>query len=216
MFLFRKRAVMPSPEDTLPGRPNPIPTAERHFVNGRPLPLHVRHRIIELALLGVRDRALTLGQVRRVLEPLLAYLDERELRKATRRILQRVEAADEEGGHAEVVVLQVDIEVGQDQLVLDELPDDPGHLVAVELDDGALDLDLAHVLSLHHGPAAGPHRGRASGGGSGVLFQRSAMSACLARTASAASRSAASSLSERSPSTTFRTPSRPISASTPR
>jgi len=37
MFLFRKRAVMPSPEDTLPGRPNPIPTAERHFVNGRPL-----------------------------------------------------------------------------------------------------------------------------------------------------------------------------------
>ena len=29
MFLFRKRAVMPSPEDTLPGRPNPIPTAER-------------------------------------------------------------------------------------------------------------------------------------------------------------------------------------------
>ena len=36
---------------------------------------------------------------------------------------------------AEVVVLQVDVEVRQDQLVLDELPDDPGHLVAVELDD---------------------------------------------------------------------------------
>ena len=32
----------------------------------------------------------------------------------------------------QVVVLQVDIQVGQDQLVLDELPDDPGHLVAVE------------------------------------------------------------------------------------
>ena len=31
---------------------------------------------------------------------------------------------------------------GQDQLVLDERPDDPGHLVAVELDDGILHLDL--------------------------------------------------------------------------
>ena len=37
---------------------------------------------------------------------------------------------------AEVVVLQVDVEVRQDQRVLDELPDDPGHLVAVEFDDG--------------------------------------------------------------------------------
>ena len=45
---------------------------------------------------------------------------------------------------AEVVVLQVDVEVRQDQLVLDELPDDPGHLVAVELDDRVLHLDLGH------------------------------------------------------------------------
>jgi peptide-methionine (S)-S-oxide reductase len=37
MFSFRKRLDMPSPEETLPGRPNPIPTAETHFVNGRPL-----------------------------------------------------------------------------------------------------------------------------------------------------------------------------------
>ncbi|MCJ2035639.1 peptide-methionine (S)-S-oxide reductase MsrA [Methylobacterium sp. J-068] len=37
MFLFRKRPEMPDPADTLPGRPNPIPTAERHFVNGHPL-----------------------------------------------------------------------------------------------------------------------------------------------------------------------------------
>ena len=37
MFLFRKRAEMPSPADALPGRPDPIPTAETHFVNGRPL-----------------------------------------------------------------------------------------------------------------------------------------------------------------------------------
>ncbi|WP_206340349.1 glycerol-3-phosphate 1-O-acyltransferase [Blastococcus litoris] len=35
--------------------------------------------LVTLALLGVRDRALTLGQVRRVVEPLLDFLDEREL-----------------------------------------------------------------------------------------------------------------------------------------
>ena len=45
---------------------------------------------------------------------------------------------------AEVVIVQVDVEIGQDQLVLDELPDDPGHLVAVELDDRVGHLDLRH------------------------------------------------------------------------
>ena len=43
---------------------------------------------------------------------------------------------------AEVVVLEVDVEVGVDEAVLDELPDDAGHLVAVEFDDGAFNLDL--------------------------------------------------------------------------
>ena len=38
----------------------------------------------------------------------------------------------------EVVVLQVDVQVGNDQLLLDERPDDPGHLVAVKLHDGVL------------------------------------------------------------------------------
>ena len=47
----------------------------------------------------------------------------------------------------EVVVLQVDVEVREDQLVLDELPDDPRHLVAVELDDRVADLDLRHGFS---------------------------------------------------------------------
>ena len=37
MFLFRKKAEMPNAADALPGRPNPLPTAERHFVNGNPL-----------------------------------------------------------------------------------------------------------------------------------------------------------------------------------
>ncbi|PTM97305.1 peptide-methionine (S)-S-oxide reductase MsrA [Mycoplana dimorpha] len=40
MFLldmFNKKTAMPTPENALPGRPEPIPTAEAHFVNGRPL-----------------------------------------------------------------------------------------------------------------------------------------------------------------------------------
>ncbi len=46
---------------------------------------------------------------------------------------------------AEVVVFQAEVEIGQDQLGLDEVPDDPSHLVAVELDDGVGYLDLRHV-----------------------------------------------------------------------
>ncbi len=45
---------------------------------------------------------------------------------------------------AEVVIAEVDVEPGQDQLLADPLPDDAGHLVAVELDDGVLHLDLGH------------------------------------------------------------------------
>ena len=37
MFLLRKRVVLPTAAQALPGRPDPIPTAERHFVFGRPL-----------------------------------------------------------------------------------------------------------------------------------------------------------------------------------
>jgi hypothetical protein len=46
---------------------------------------------------------------------------------------------------AQVVVLQLNVEVRQDQLLPDLLPDDPRHLIAVELHDGVLDLDLRHV-----------------------------------------------------------------------
>ena len=48
---------------------------------------------------------------------------------------------------AEVEVLEVDVEVRQDQLLADLLPDDAGHLVAVHLDDGVLHLDLGHDCS---------------------------------------------------------------------
>lgn len=37
MLFPRKKTQMPTPETALKGRPAPIPTAETHFVNGRPL-----------------------------------------------------------------------------------------------------------------------------------------------------------------------------------
>ncbi|MBX5497255.1 MAG: peptide-methionine (S)-S-oxide reductase MsrA [Bryobacteraceae bacterium] len=37
MLFSRKKLQMPSPHTALKGRPTPIPTAEKHFVNGRPL-----------------------------------------------------------------------------------------------------------------------------------------------------------------------------------
>ena len=37
MFFTHKTLEIPSPEEALPGRSHPIPTAETHFVNGRPL-----------------------------------------------------------------------------------------------------------------------------------------------------------------------------------
>lgn len=44
-------------------------------------------------------------------------------------------------GQAQVVVEALDVQVGEDELVLDHLPDDPGHLVTVHLDDRLVDLD---------------------------------------------------------------------------
>ncbi|KLK94734.1 methionine sulfoxide reductase A [Microvirga vignae] len=37
MFSFRKPLTLPTPDQALPGRAVPLPTAERHFVNGRSL-----------------------------------------------------------------------------------------------------------------------------------------------------------------------------------
>ena len=49
----------------------------------------------------------------------------------------------------QVVVLEVDVEEGVDELLLDVLPDDAGHLIAIELDDGVLDLNLLESLGSH-------------------------------------------------------------------
>ncbi len=46
---------------------------------------------------------------------------------------------------AEIVIEQLDVEIGQDQPLADPLPDDSGHLVPVQLDDGVLHLDLRHA-----------------------------------------------------------------------
>jgi peptide-methionine (S)-S-oxide reductase len=35
--LFSKKLRVPAPDEAIPGRPNAIPTAKTHFVNGRPL-----------------------------------------------------------------------------------------------------------------------------------------------------------------------------------
>jgi hypothetical protein len=105
----------------------------------------------------------------------------------------------------QVEVAQVDVEVGQDQLVLDELPDDPGHLVAVELDDRPLTLILFAT----------------AGSVPLELLRRSARSQALDVGLLRADRfrglaQAGRSDSVSSVSTTRRTPAAPISASTPR
>jgi hypothetical protein len=43
---------------------------------------------------------------------------------------------------AEIETDQLDIEIGQDQLVPDQIPDHPRHLIPVELCDGVFDLNL--------------------------------------------------------------------------
>jgi len=44
--------------------------------------------------------------------------------------------------HAQIEVLDVEIEERMDQLVLDLLPEDTGHLITVELSNGVLDLEF--------------------------------------------------------------------------
>lgn len=52
--------------------------------------------------------------------------------------------------NAKIVVLDVKIQVWEDELFLDELPNDSGHLIAIEVDNGVLDVDFAgsHCLCL--------------------------------------------------------------------
>ena len=44
----------------------------------------------------------------------------------------------------EIVVLEIDVQEGQNQVVLDVLPDDASHLIAIKLNNLANYLDFAH------------------------------------------------------------------------
>jgi hypothetical protein len=47
---------------------------------------------------------------------------------------------------AQVEVLNVDVEIRKNELLLDQLPDDAGHLITIDIDNGVLNLDF---LVLH-------------------------------------------------------------------
>ena len=46
----------------------------------------------------------------------------------------------------EIVIVEINVEIRKDQLLLDELPDDASHFIAIELYNGSLNFDLAHQL----------------------------------------------------------------------
>ena len=46
------------------------------------------------------------------------------------------------------IIFNVDVEIGKDQLILDELPDNPGHFVAADFHNGSGYLDFRHGGSL--------------------------------------------------------------------
>lgn len=52
MFLFRKKTVMPTPAEALPGRSTPLAVPERHYVNNQPL-LPPYPAPLQLALFGL-------------------------------------------------------------------------------------------------------------------------------------------------------------------
>ena len=59
--------------------------------------------------------------------------------------------------HRQVVIVEMDVEIGMDQLVADHVPDDPGHFVTIEFDDGICDLDLVHGKTFGITEGRGPY-----------------------------------------------------------
>jgi len=60
MFLFRKKAEMPTAESALPGRAEPMTVPDRHFVNGNPLkgpfPAHLQQAVFGLGCFWGAER----------------------------------------------------------------------------------------------------------------------------------------------------------------
>ena len=50
--ILNKKLKMPDPSEALPGRDAPIPTAETHFVSGRPLKGFWRKRRVSVTRTG--------------------------------------------------------------------------------------------------------------------------------------------------------------------
>src|SRR3546814_4398857 len=81
----------------------------------------------------------------------------------------------------EIEVDEIDIQIGQDQLFANPLPYDAGHLVAVDLDDRRLHLDLRHrfLMSANRLPALSVLLGGFTmlGDPAGVIFAFASLSA---------------------------------------
>src|SRR3954454_10780419 len=60
MLLFGSKSRMVAPEDALPGRPDPIPTADTHFVLGTPLkppfPEHLQTAVVGMGCFWSAER----------------------------------------------------------------------------------------------------------------------------------------------------------------
>ena len=46
--------------------------------------------------------------------------------------------------HSQVVILKIDIEIRQDERVLNELPNNASHLIAIEFYNSSLNFNLGH------------------------------------------------------------------------
>jgi hypothetical protein len=68
--------------------------------------------------------------------------------------------------HAEVVVLEVDVDVRENELLTDLLPDDTSHLITVHLNDGVLGLDTLDA-SRRRGVSLSRHVGEEDARGEG-------------------------------------------------